>query len=57
MAVNRSVMPDTATAAKQLGHSSSDITTEFYIRKNRTAPDVSHILQEFAVPQDRERKQ
>jgi hypothetical protein len=50
-------LPDTSTAAKQLGHSSSDITTEFYIRKNRTAPDVSHILQGLAAPQDRERKQ
>ncbi len=43
---------DAETAARQLGHSSSDITTEFYIRKDRSAPDVSHVLEAFAAPRE-----
>ncbi len=39
---------DSATAARVLGHTSDVITKEFYIEKNRAAPDVTHILQSFA---------
>ena len=35
------------TAAQQLGHSSPDITREFYISKPAIAADVAHILQEL----------
>lgn len=34
--------------ARLLGHSSEAITKEFYIEKDRTTPDVTHILQSFA---------
>ncbi|MGL5826427.1 MAG: tyrosine-type recombinase/integrase, partial [Nocardioides sp.] len=44
--INRHV--DSDTAAQVLGHSSDTITKEFYIEKDRTAPDVTHILQSFA---------
>ncbi|MGL5826353.1 MAG: tyrosine-type recombinase/integrase, partial [Nocardioides sp.] len=44
--INRLV--DSDTAAQVLGHSSDAITKEFYIEKDRTAPDVTHILQSFA---------
>lgn len=39
---------DSDTAARVLGHSSDAITKEFYIEKDRTTPDVTHILQSFA---------
>lgn len=39
---------DSDTAARVLGHSSDAITKEFYIEKDRTTPDVTHILQLFA---------
>lgn len=39
---------DSDTAARVLGHSSDVITKEFYIEKDRTTPDVTHILQSFA---------
>lgn len=39
---------DSDTAARVLGHTSDAITKEFYIEKNRSAPDVTHILQSFA---------
>lgn len=39
---------DSTTAARVLGHTSDAITKEFYIEKNRAAPDVTHILQSFA---------
>ena len=39
---------DSDTAARVLGHSSDAITKEFYIQKDRTTPDVTHILQSFA---------
>jgi len=39
---------DSDTAARVLGHSSDAITREFYIEKDRTTPDVTHILQSFA---------
>lgn len=44
--INRLV--DSDTAARVLGHSSDAITKEFYIEKDRTTPDVTHILQSFA---------
>lgn len=40
---------DSDTAARVLGHSSDAITKEFYIEKDRTTPDVTHILQSFAA--------
>ena len=36
------------TAAQQLGHSSPDITREFYIAKPAIAADVAHVLAELA---------
>lgn len=39
---------DSDTAARVLGHSSSVITKEYYIEKDRSAPDVTHLLQSFA---------
>jgi integrase len=36
---------DTKTAAAQLGHSSEEITSTYYIQKANQAPDVSHVLQ------------
>lgn len=39
---------DSDTAARVLGHSSDTITKEFYIEKDRSTPDVTHILQSFA---------
>lgn len=39
---------DSYTAARILGHSSDAITKEFYIAKDRTAPDVTDILQSLA---------
>jgi integrase len=39
---------DADTAAQQLGHSSPDITREFYISKPAIAADVAHILQDLA---------
>jgi integrase len=39
---------DSDTAARVLGHSSDAITKEFYIEKDRSTPDVTHILQSFA---------
>ncbi|GAA5122732.1 tyrosine-type recombinase/integrase [Alloalcanivorax gelatiniphagus] len=36
------------TAARVLGHSSDVITKEFYIEKDRSTPDVTHLLQSFA---------
>jgi integrase len=41
---------DSDTAARLLGHSSVTITTEFYIEKDRTTPDLTHVLQTFAAP-------
>ncbi|GAB2863859.1 tyrosine-type recombinase/integrase [Nocardioides pacificus] len=40
---------DSDTAARILGHSSDAITKEFYIEKDRSTPDVTHILQAFAA--------
>jgi integrase len=34
---------DTKTAAAQLGHSSEEITTTYYIQKANQAPDVSDV--------------
>jgi len=39
---------DSDTAARVLGHSSDTITKEFYIEKDRSTPEVTHILQSFA---------
>ena len=39
---------DSDTAAGVLGHSSSAITKEYRIEKDRSAPDVTHLLQSFA---------
>lgn len=39
---------DSDTAARVLGHSSAVITKEYYIEKDRSAPDVTHLLQSFA---------
>jgi integrase len=39
---------DSDTAARVLGHTSDAITKEFYIEKDRSAPDVTNILQSFA---------
>jgi len=39
---------DSNTAARLLGHSSDAITKEFYIEKDRSTPDVTHVLQSFA---------
>ncbi len=39
---------DSDTAARVRGHSSDAITKEFYIERDRTTPDVTHILQSFA---------
>lgn len=39
---------DSHTAARVLGHTSDAITKEFYIEKDRTAPDVTHLLNSFA---------
>ena len=39
---------DAETASKQLGHSSSAITREFYIAKPAIAADVADVLQELA---------
>lgn len=39
---------DSNTAARLLGHSSDAITKEFYIQKDRSTPDVTHVLQSFA---------
>ena len=36
------------TAARVLGDSSDVITKEFYIAKDRSTPDVTHLLQSFA---------
>lgn len=41
-------LADSDTAARVLGHTSDSITKEFYIEKDRSAPDVTHILQAFA---------
>ena len=41
---------DSETAARVLGHSSAGITKEFYIEKDRSAPDVTQLLQSFAGP-------
>ena len=38
---------DAATAAKQLGHSSEDVTRRYYIERSRLAPDVRDILERF----------
>lgn len=39
---------DAETASKQLGHSSSAITRQFYIAKPAIAADVAHVLEELA---------
>jgi integrase len=39
---------DSETAARVLGHSSADITKEYYIVKDRSTPDVTDLLQGFA---------
>lgn len=39
---------DAETAAQQLGHSSPDITRQFYIAKPAIAADVAHVLDELA---------
>lgn len=41
---------DSQTAARVLGHTSDAITKEFYIEKDRNAPDVTHILEPLAGP-------
>ncbi|CAB4775467.1 unannotated protein [freshwater metagenome] len=43
-------LADKEIAARQLGHSSSAITAEFYIEKDWSAPAVGHILEAFAGP-------
>lgn len=41
---------DAETASQQLGHSSPDITREFYISKPTIAADVADVLDELAAP-------
>lgn len=41
---------DAEAAARLLGHSSSATTKQFYIERDRHAPDVSAIIQSFAAP-------
>jgi integrase len=43
---------DAETASQQLGHSSPDITREFYISKPAIAADVAHVLGELARSED-----
>ena len=43
---------DAETASKQLGHSSSAITREFYIAKPAIAADVAHVLEELGSGAD-----
>ena len=40
------------TASQQLGHSSPEITREFYISKPAIAADVAHVLDELARGED-----
>jgi integrase len=47
--VNNAV--DKEAAARLLGHASSAITAEFYIERDRRAPDVSKVLDSFAPGQ------
>jgi hypothetical protein len=39
---------DSETAARVLGHSSADITKEYYIVRDRSTPDVTAVLEGFA---------
>ncbi|WP_211754464.1 tyrosine-type recombinase/integrase [Nocardioides gansuensis] len=39
---------DSGTAARILGHTSDAITREFYIEKNRSTSNVTHVVQSFA---------
>jgi integrase len=41
---------DTKTAAAQLGHSSEEITSTYYIEKANQATDVSDVLQVLGAP-------
>ena len=41
---------DAAAASKVLGHSSEDVTKEYYIAKPALAPDVSKVMHEFLAP-------
>jgi integrase len=41
-------LADSDTAARVLGHSSAAITKEFYVEKDRSTPDVTHLLESFA---------
>lgn len=38
-------------ASKQLGHSTDGPTLKYYIEENRTAPDTTHILEQFWDPE------
>ncbi|MFC0678334.1 tyrosine-type recombinase/integrase [Lysobacter korlensis] len=40
---------DTATAAKQLGHASEEITRRYYVAPSNLAPDTSHILEQLGT--------
>ena len=46
---------DTKSAAAQLGHSSEEVTTTYYIAKPVQAPDVSDVLERLAANPDRPR--
>lgn len=45
---------DTETAARLAGHSSTDITKEFYIAKDTSPVDVSAVVESFAAPKKRD---
>jgi integrase len=47
---------DSDTAARVLGHSSSAITKEYYIEKDRSAPHVTHLLQSLPAGRRRPRR-
>lgn len=44
-------MVDSETASLVLGHTTDEITKAYYIEKDRTAPDVTQILESFASDQ------
>ncbi|AEB44253.1 integrase family protein [Micromonospora maris AB-18-032] len=45
---------DTKSAAAQLGHSSEEVTTTYYIAKPVQAPDVSDVLERLAAHPNRQ---
>lgn len=44
-------LADSQTAARQLGHGSTRVVEQFYVERDRSAPQVSAILQAFLAPQ------